>query len=63
MPGVCREAFDIATLAFRIQRIEREAGFATAADPAKNYKLMVRNIQINLLEIVDFDATKFDVRR
>ncbi len=52
------EGFDVAALALGIKRIQREAGFAAAAEPAKDDQLAVRDVEIDPLEVMHLDATQ-----
>lgn len=61
LTGVSRKALDIATLPFRVQSVEREARFSAATHSTEHHKLVMGNVEVNLFEIVDFDAAEFDV--
>ena len=52
LPGVGGQALDIAALAFRIDGVEGERGFAGAGQPGEHHQAVARNIEIDILEIV-----------
>ena len=56
-----RKALNIAALAFGVDRIEGERGFARARQPCDHHELIPRDININRLEIVLARAAHFDV--
>ena len=58
LPRVGRKAVDVAALSLRVQGVQRQARLAAAAQAAEDDQLAVRNIEINLLEIVNRDAAK-----
>jgi hypothetical protein len=49
---VSRKRFDVAALAFGIERIERQAGFAGAGDAAHDRDGVMRNHKINVLKVM-----------
>ncbi len=52
------EGFDVAALAFGVERVEREAGFAAAAEPAEDDQLAVGDVEIDPLEVMHLDAAQ-----
>jgi len=53
LPRVNRQAFDILPLSFGIQRVERQRTLARAARPRNHHELIARNLQIQILQVVD----------
>ena len=49
LPGISREAFDVAALAFGIERIEGERRFSGAAQAGNNDQLFPRNLDVEIL--------------
>ena len=47
LPGVRAEAFDVAALAFGVDRVHRERGFAGAAGAAEDGHLVARDFDID----------------
>jgi hypothetical protein len=60
LPSVGREAVDITSLPLGIEGVEGQAGLAAAAQPAQHDQPVVRNIQVELLQIVHRDAAERD---
>ena len=61
---ISRQALDIAALAFRIDRIEGKGRLARPGKAGDDHKLISRNIDIDILQIVlprpaDFDVFQF----
>ena len=59
LPSVSREAFDILALPFRKESVEGERGFARAAHACHHHKLVARNFDIKVPQVVlagAFDA-------
>ncbi len=52
------EGFDVAALALGVERVQREAGFAAAAEPAEDNQLAVRDVEIDPLEVMHLDASQ-----
>ena len=52
LPGVGGEAFDVAALAFGIERVEGERGFPRAAQAGDYDQFFPRNLDVEILEIV-----------
>src|SRR6218665_148493 len=46
------EAFEIGRLAFGVQGVESQAGFARAGQAGDHHQLVARNVQVNVLEVV-----------
>ena len=61
LPRVERKALDIPPLPLGIERVERQARFAASADAAEHDQLVLRNVEIDMLQIVDGNAAQFDV--
>ncbi len=61
LAGVEREGFDVAALAFGVERVEGEAGFAAAADTTDDDELVAGNVEVDVLEIVDRGTAQFDM--
>ena len=62
LPGVGRHAIEKPALAFREKDVERQSGFARAAETSDYYHLIARNAHVDVLEVVlacamDFDGT------
>ena len=56
LPRVSRERFDIAALAFRINRVESQRGFARAAHAGDDSDGVVRNVYRDVFEVMDAGA-------
>jgi hypothetical protein len=52
LASVGREAFDVPTLAFGVERVEGHAGFAAAGDAAEYDELAVGQVQVDLPQVV-----------
>src|SRR5208282_1082749 len=52
LPRIGRQALDIAALAFGIDGVEGERGFARAGQPGEHDQPIARNVEIDVLEIV-----------
>ena len=52
LPCVSGKAFDIAALALGIDRIEGERGLARSGQAGEDHKLVARNVEIDVFEIV-----------
>ena len=52
LPGIGRQAFDIAALALGVDRVEGERGFAGTGQAGEDHELVARNVEIDVLEIV-----------
>ena len=64
LPRIRRERFDIAALAFGIQRIESERGFTRARQAGNHHQLIARDVETDVLEVVGAgaaNANKFHV--
>ncbi len=57
LPRVRRKAVDVSSLSLGVQRIESQTRFSAATQTTKRQQLAVRDIQINVLEIVDSDVS------
>jgi hypothetical protein len=56
-----RQRLDIAALAFGIQRVERERGFARAGQAGDDDQLVARQVEIDVLEVVRTGAANADL--
>ena len=63
LPRVGGQALDIAALAFRIDGVEGERGFARARQPGEHHQPVARNIEIDVFEIVLAGAADGDDAR
>ncbi len=52
LPGIGRQALDVAALAFGVQRVERERRLARARQPGDHHQLVARDVQVDVLEVV-----------
>ena len=52
LAGVGRERFDVAPLAFRVERVHGEGRFTAAAGPAENADLLAWHVDVDVLQIV-----------
>ncbi len=52
------KCLNVAALAFGIERVERQAGLAAAAYAANHDQLAVRQVEVDMLQVVNFDAAK-----
>ena len=62
LPRIKRKTLDISPLALGIERIEGEARFSAAADATDHDQLVLRNVEVDILKIVDPHAAKLDLR-
>ena len=60
LASVRRKALNVPALALGIERVEREARFAAAANATKHNQFVVRNIKVDRLEIVNLNASQLD---
>ena len=56
LTGVAAEAFHVATLAFGVQRVKREAALSGAAQPGHHGQFFLRNADVDVFEVVDAGA-------
>ena len=61
LPRPSGKAFDVATLAFGVQCVERETAFPGTADTSHDRQLPQRDADIDILEIMNAYPTRFDV--
>ena len=61
LAGIGRQAFDIAALAFGIDGVEGERGFARTRQAGQHGQGVARNIDVDILEIVLARAADGDV--
>ena len=60
LPRIGGQAFHVPALAFGVQGIERQAGFARPAQTRDNHQLVARNVQVDILEVVCTRAADAD---
>ena len=60
LAGVSGEAFHITPLAFGVQRVERQRGFARAGHAGDDDELVARDIEIDVFQVVGARATDAD---
>jgi len=60
LPGIGRQRFNIAALAFRIDGVEGEAGLARPRQPGDHHQLVARNRDIDALQVMFAGAPHFD---
>ena len=60
LPRVGRKALDVAPLPLGVQRVERQAGLARAADAGDDEQLVQRDVQRQILEVVVLGANDAD---
>ena len=53
LAGIRRKRLDISPLAFGINRVERERRFAGAADAGNNRQCVMRDLKVDVLEVVN----------
>ena len=63
LAGVGGEGFDVAALAFGVERVEGQGGFARAADPGDDDELVEGDVEVDVFQVVDLDAAEDDVVR
>src|SRR5207247_9452886 len=63
LPRMKRKTFDVTPLPLGIERVEGQARLSAAADSADHDQLVLRNIEIDMLQVMDGDATELDVPR
>ncbi len=60
LPGIGRETFDIAPLAFGVDGVEGQGGFAAAADAGEDDELVAGNGDVDVFEVVLLCAANDD---
>ena len=60
LAGVGGERFDVAALAFGVERVEGQGGLARAADPGDDDELVEGDVEIDPFQVVDPDTAKDD---
>ena len=55
-----RQALGIAPLAFGIERVKRQAGFARARQPRDHHQLVARDVEVDVFEVVRARAADAD---
>jgi hypothetical protein len=60
LAGVGGQAFHVTALAFGIQRVKRQAGFARPRQPGDHHQLVARNVEVDVLEVVRSCAADAD---
>ena len=63
LPGVGRKALDIAALSLGVERVQRQAALAAAAEAAQHDQLPVGEVQVNRLEVVDLNPSQHNMAR
>ena len=58
LSSISSEALDVSALPLGVQSVKCEAGLATTTNTTDYYQLAVRNVEINLLQVVDLNAAK-----
>src|SRR3989338_9000411 len=58
---VCRQAFHVPSLSFRIQGIKRERAFPGTRKPGDHHELPLRNINVDILEVVNSSSANLYV--
>src|SRR2546425_9968243 len=53
LPGIGRKRLDVAALAFRIDGVKRQAGFARAAHAGDHGDGVVRDVKVHVFQVVD----------
>ena len=61
LPRVRRQRFDVAALAFRVQRVERERALAGAGETGDDDQPVARQIEVDVLEVVRACTANADV--
>jgi hypothetical protein len=62
LPRVRRQRLDVAPLAFGVERVEREGGFAGAGKARDHHESVARNVDADILEVMRSraaDANRF----
>ena len=62
LPRVRGKAFDVSPLALGVKRIESEAALAAATEPTKHDKPSARQIEVDLLEVMNLDFAELNTR-
>ena len=57
LAGVCRQTFHVTALAFGIQSVECQAGFARARQPGQHHKRVAGQVERNVFQVVGSSAT------
>jgi hypothetical protein len=60
LPRVGRQRFDVAPLAFGVQRVEGERGLAGTGQPGDHDQLVARQIEVDVLQVVGAGAADAD---
>ena len=66
LAGVSRKAFDVTSLSFGENRVERQRGFSRARQSGNDHQLVVGDADLDIFEVVDpgsFDVYFFDFIR
>ncbi len=56
LPRVSRETLDVTPLTFGVERVEGQAALAAAAQSAEDDYFLARDVEVDSLEVMDFDA-------
>jgi len=60
LPRIGRQAFDVAALAFGVQRVERQRRLARTRQPGDHHQLVAWNVQVDVLEVMGAGAADAD---
>ena len=60
LPGVGRQALDVAPLALGIDGVEGEAGLARAGEPGDHHEPVARDVDVDRLQVVLARAADLD---
>lgn len=60
LTSVSGETFDVPALPLCVKSVECQAGFATSTHAANHHKLTVRNVEIDIFQVMYTDTAKFD---
>ena len=61
LPGIGRQRLDVAALAFRIDGVERERGFAGPREAREHDQPIARQVQVDILQVVGPGAPDSDI--
>ena len=54
------KALDVAPLAFGVERVQCQTGFAAATHTTARDELAVRDVEVHVLQVMDANATQLD---
>jgi len=61
LPGIGGEAFDVPALPLGVERVQRQAALAASAQPAQHDQVLVRDVQVDRLEVMYLDPPQDNV--